>query len=106
MVKSLRDMGSLLRDIDMVIEARDSRLPLTSINGAFDAMLERVWGWTGGSNAEELLNGKEQVQWRGIQGEGRRDTGGRRREKLVVYTKRDLAEEKYEKVIWLLTMPC
>lgn len=74
MAKSLRDLPSLLEDIDLVIEARDARLPLTSNNGAFDAALEQSWGHKG-------LSGK-----------------GKGKEKLVVYTKRDLAEEKYEEV--------
>lgn len=78
MVKSLRRLPALLEDIDLVIEARDARLPLTSINTVFDKMLESAWGWAG--------TGK---------GKGK-DLGGR--EKIVVYTKRDLAEERYEEV--------
>ncbi|WWD22457.1 hypothetical protein CI109_106948 [Kwoniella shandongensis] len=66
MSRSLRELPSLLEDIDLVIEARDARLPLTSINTAFDALLSKSRG-----------KGKE-------------------RERVVVYTKRDLAEKRYE----------
>ncbi|KAK4686204.1 hypothetical protein P7C73_g3922, partial [Tremellales sp. Uapishka_1] len=68
MARSLRELPTLLEDIDLVIEARDARLPLTSINSAFDDVLSKV----------------------------RMDRKGKGREKLVVYTKRDLAEGKYE----------
>ncbi|OCF36188.1 mitochondrial GTPase 1 [Kwoniella heveanensis CBS 569] len=74
MSRSLRELPTLLEDIDLVIEARDSRLPLTSINATFDDMLNRVKSRKGGGS-----KGK-----------------GKEREKLVVYTKRDLAEMRYE----------
>ncbi|WVF66129.1 hypothetical protein IAT40_000868 [Kwoniella sp. CBS 6097] len=74
MSRSLRELPTLLEDIDLVIEARDSRLPLTSINSTFDDMLNRVKSRKGGG------------------GKGK----GKEREKLVVYTKRDLAEMRYE----------
>lgn len=80
MARSLRDLPALLEDIDLVIEARDSRLPLTSINTAFDTALEQSWG------PKSLTDGG------GYKGKGKG------REKVVVYTKRDLAEEKYEEV--------
>ncbi|OCF59546.1 hypothetical protein L486_02213 [Kwoniella mangroviensis CBS 10435] len=67
MSRSLRELPTLLENIDLVIEARDSRLPLTSINSTFNQMLSRV------------KKGK-----------------GKEKEKLVVYTKRDLAERRYE----------
>ncbi|WVQ62581.1 uncharacterized protein L199_000723 [Kwoniella botswanensis] len=67
MSRSLRELPTLLENIDLVIEARDSRLPLTSINSTFDQMLSRA------------KKGK-----------------GKEKEKLVVYTKRDLAERRYE----------
>jgi mitochondrial GTPase 1 len=74
MVRSLRELPGLLKDVDLVIEARDARLPLTSVNPAFDEVLEGVWG-------------------------KRVDVGGvRRKKKLVVYTKRDLAEKRFEQV--------
>jgi ribosome biogenesis GTPase A len=76
MARSLRELPALLDEVDLVFEARDARLPLTSVNPAFDAMLERVWGHSGAGP----------------------DRQGRGKEKIVVYTKRDLAEERYEKV--------
>lgn len=71
-------MTAELLDIDMVIECRDARLPLTSINPNLEKICESAWGanWA-------LGKGKEK---------------GRVRERLVVYTKRDLAEERFEEV--------
>ncbi|WRT63746.1 uncharacterized protein IL334_000669 [Kwoniella shivajii] len=67
MSRSLRELPSLLENIDLVIEARDARLPLTSMNPTFETMLNRA-----------------------------RKGKGKEREKVVVYTKRDLAEKRYE----------
>lgn len=76
MSKSFLSLPTILKDIDLVIEARDARLPLTSINPAFDDALERSWGrW------DTLAVGM-----------------GRRKERVVVYTKRDLAEQRFEEV--------
>lgn len=76
MARSLRELPALLDEVDVVIEARDARLPLTSINPTFDALLERVWGHAGSGM----------------------DRKGKGKEKMVVYTKKDLAEERYEAV--------
>ncbi|ODN75980.1 hypothetical protein L202_05948 [Cryptococcus amylolentus CBS 6039] len=70
MARSLRELPQLLDDIHLVIEARDARLPLTSINTAFDGVLSK---W--------ISRGKSK---------------GVERERLVVYTKRDLAEKRFE----------
>ena len=78
MARSLRELPPLLEDIDLVIEARDARLPLTSINPTFDEILHKAWS-------------------RNRKGKGRADA-----QKLVVYTKRDLAEERFEAVSQLL----
>ncbi|WVR03527.1 hypothetical protein IAU60_000519 [Kwoniella sp. DSM 27419] len=75
MSRSLRELPTLLEDIDLVIEARDARLPLTSMNPTFDEMLRRV---------------------RNRKGSGSGSGKGKEREKVVVYTKRDLAESRYE----------
>ncbi|WOO84691.1 Mitochondrial ribosome-associated GTPase 1 [Vanrija pseudolonga] len=74
MARSLRELPALLDEVDLVLEARDSRLPLTSVNPAFDAVLERAWGHSGSGP----------------------DRKGKGKEKIVVYTKRDLAEQRYE----------
>lgn len=74
MARSLNQLPTLLKDIDLVIEARDARLPLTSVNAAFDDVLKQSWGLDG------------------------RASGGNQRGKVVVYTKRDLAESRYEQV--------
>lgn len=71
MARSLRELPPLLENINLVIEARDSRLPLTSINPIFDGVLKR---WKARAK---------------IEGE---------RERIVVYTKRDLAETRFEGV--------
>lgn len=76
MARSLRELPALLDEVDMVIEARDARLPLTAVNPAFDAMLERTWGHSGTGF----------------------DSKGKAKKKLVVYTMRDLAEQRYEAV--------
>jgi ribosome biogenesis GTPase A len=74
MARSLNQLPTLLKDIDLVIEARDARLPLTSVNAAFDDVLKQSWGLDG------------------------RASGANQRGKVVVYTKRDLAESRYEQV--------
>lgn len=79
MARSLNELPNLLKDIDLVIEARDARLPLTSVNSAFDDVLRTAWGLETGVGAV-------------------RDATGKQREKLVVYTKRDLAESRFEQV--------
>lgn len=78
MSRSLTKLPTVLKDIDLVIEARDSRLPLTSINPAFEQVLEESWG-------RMDLGGPS-----GWKGKGK--------EKVVVYTKRDQAEERFEEV--------
>ena len=114
----MREMGDLLKDIDMVIETRDARLPLTSINGAFDRILEKAWGprvrvlSAGGSSgsSSEMGSGIGNGSGSGIgngSGSGNENLNGsgsgynvkgKAKEKMVVYTKRDLAEERFEGV--------
>ena len=78
MSRSLTKLPTVLKDIDLVIEARDARLPLTSINPAFDEVLEDSWG---------RMNMAGPSGWK-----------GKGKEKVVVYTKRDQAEERFEEV--------
>ncbi|KZT53440.1 P-loop containing nucleoside triphosphate hydrolase protein [Calocera cornea HHB12733] len=68
MAAFVNDLPKILSNTSIVLEARDARLPLTSVNPAFENALKTYW-----SNAH--LEGKERI---------------------VVYTKRDLAERKYE----------
>lgn len=106
MAKSLREMGNLLQDIDLVIEARDARLPLTSVNRAFDAVLEKSWGRR--MDLDKLRAADEYGESSASGSKGGRgrmsgpnmgyNVGGKGKERLVVYTKKDLAEEQYEKV--------
>lgn len=116
MAKSLKQLPKLLQGIDIVIEARDARLPLTSINGAFDSALDKAWGRPKRHLQPAPADGSAQVA--GSYGNGLRgsevpevgvagssswegawtDAKGKTREKIVVYTKRDLAEQKYEEV--------
>lgn len=84
MASSLRTLPSVLQNIDMVIEVRDARLPLTSVNPAFEQALSRAWGY------QTVSAGLDR------KGKGREVDGGK--EKVVVYTKRDLAERRYEEV--------
>ena len=85
MASSLRRLPSILQDIDLVIEVRDARLPLTSVNPAFEQALSRAWGY------QSVSAGWDR------KGKGR-ETGMGIKEKVVVYTKRDLAERRYEEV--------
>jgi ribosome biogenesis GTPase A len=71
-------ISSEVADIDMVIECRDARLPLTSINPRLEEVVDASWG----------------ADWRS----GNGHENGRKRGRLVVYTKRDLAEERFEEV--------
>lgn len=84
MASSLRSLPSVLQNIDLVIEVRDARLPLTSVNPAFEQALSRAWGY---QTSSAMLDRK---------GKGKEVDGGK--EKVVVYTKRDLAERRYEEV--------
>ena len=65
-------MTEQLSAMDVIVEARDARLPLTGINYEFEKMISRGW-----SNRSKF---------------------GGLTERIVVYTKRDLAEERYEAV--------
>ena len=108
MARSMRLMGDLLPDVDLVIEARDARLPLTSINGAFDDLLAQSWGpiWNGpdgGTGSGSLGLGSSLAE--NLVG-GKVDRKGKMREKIIAYTKRDLAEAKYEEVRELVERPC
>jgi hypothetical protein len=121
MARTLRDLPRQLQDIDLVIEARDSRLPLTSVNGAFDTMLERAWGGRPGAAAAAMAGGVGGMPTSSslVMGAGSSESGvagdageagasdwwgswvdrkGKGKDKIVVYTKRDLAESKYEEV--------
>lgn len=93
MARSLRGLPKILEDIDLVIEARDARLPLSGINGGFEGVIGRAWGMGGrlGLGSKEL-NAVDRSELGGGLG------GGRVRERIVVYTKRDLAERIYEEV--------
>lgn len=92
MAKALRDLPALLRDVDLVLEARDARLPLTSVNPALDEAVESAWGGQSHAGPSGSASGPAGGQV------GRR---GRKR-KVVVYTKRDLAERRFEQVdSWL-----
>jgi hypothetical protein len=93
----LDQMRSVLPEIDMVIEVRDARLPLTSINPHLEELTDQAWGrnWREEMKLAGRLGGIAPPK----EGEGSQPGGvwrGRKRLKLVVYTKRDLAEERME----------
>lgn len=73
MHKGMRLMTEQLNSIDVVVEARDARIPITGINYEFEKMLNIGW--------------KNRSKLGGI------------KERIIVYTKRDLAECRYEKPI-------
>lgn len=181
MAKSMREFPALLRDIDVVIEARDARVPLSGVNAGLEGVVRRSWGlpavgtgrvseWRYGAKSgmsdgasTELdqkaqdagpssvrmststavgLSGRvepeegagvvstdrkgkgkatvrERVkpEWaiqtsRGMTDEEREERlaqiqrqGGRMRERVVVYTKRDLAEQRFEEVSFCPHVP-
>lgn len=92
MASSLRTLPSILQNIDLVIEVRDARLPLTSVNPAFEQALGRAWGY------QSISAGWDR------KGKGR-ELGVGTKEKVVVYTKRDLAERRYEEVRLISVRP-
>lgn len=147
----MRELPNLLGDIDIVIEARDARVPLSGVNRALEGMVRSSWGmpaaatvtssfsetgragpssWAGALIGEERIGkGKGRMypgaaadgigydSGRGGEGaaktsasgygmsyptgtglEGMYDRKGKIRERVVVYTKRDLAEKKFEEV--------
>jgi ribosome biogenesis GTPase A len=75
MVKAIRDMKQRMNEVDVVIETRDARLPLTSINPVF----------------EEILKGPS-VKNRAPSASSSSPV------RLVVYNKKDLADPRLEKV--------
>ncbi|CAD6907349.1 unnamed protein product [Tilletia laevis] len=87
MQRALRSLPTLLAratpSLPLVIEVRDARLPLTSINPAFERMLRQVYGMTLGGGSK----GKGVERQPGSEWEQRR---------LVVYTKRDLISPRIE----------
>lgn len=81
MSRALREMSLLIQSqkVDLVIETRDSRLPLTSINPTFESILNNIQ--SGGLDA-------------GVE-DGR--MGGQCK-RLIVYNKRDLGQECFVEV--------
>ncbi|PLW46233.1 hypothetical protein PCASD_03762 [Puccinia coronata f. sp. avenae] len=69
MVKAIRDMKQRMKEVDVVIETRDARLPLTSINPVFEEILK---GPSNKNSSHSPL-------------------------RLVVYNKKDLADPRLEK---------
>lgn len=79
----MNQLSNILIDIDMIIECRDARIPLTSINPRLEDAVIQAWG----------------RDWQDA-GKGGPREKGRDRQRLVVYTKRDLAEPRFEEVSW------
>lgn len=94
MTAFMNDMARVLPDVDMIIECRDARLPLTSINPQLEDIVDNAWGkdWKSKENFGVDTNGVKMVA--PPEGVERK----RARKKLVVYLKRDLAEERMEQV--------
>jgi hypothetical protein len=110
MASSIRRLPAILPEVDLVIEARDARLPLTSINPAFDNALDLAWGPVHGRGVERLNgNGKGKGKAKVLDGdmEGEeRELDVRIRDRLIVYTKRDLADQVYEDVCLVVLPSC
>jgi len=77
MVKAIREMKQRMNDVDVVIETRDARLPLTSINPVFEEILK---GPSNKSNKNPAPSPSLNSPVR-----------------LVVYNKKDLADHRLEK---------
>lgn len=78
MVKAIREMKQRMNDVDVVIETRDARLPLTSINPVF----------------EEILKGPSR---KNNKNPAAPSTSFNSPVRLVVYNKKDLADHRLEK---------
>ncbi|OAV99021.1 hypothetical protein PTTG_02435 [Puccinia triticina 1-1 BBBD Race 1] len=74
MVKAMRDMKQRMKDVDVVIETRDARLPLTSINPVFEEILKGPPA----KNQSASSSSCSPVR-------------------LIVYNKKDLADPRLEK---------
>lgn len=75
MSRALREMRLMIQSqkVDLVIETRDARMPLTSLNPAFESILASI----------------------GVAGvEG----AGSSTKRLIVYNKRDLAQDCFQEV--------
>lgn len=102
MARSLRILPKTLANIDLVIEVRDARLPLSSVNPAFEKALHQAWGGAGwdrkGKGRAQGMSIESRASEDGRVGSSTRMSEPRGRERMVVYTKRDLAEARYEDV--------
>lgn len=96
MAKSLKQLPELLKDIDLVIEARDSRLPLTSVNPAFEQAIEESWGRVNSSSVSVSGTNTNTSMGKGKGKEIQPSSLQNQRERLVVYTKKDLGEQQLE----------
>lgn len=81
MAKALKEMHQRIRETDLVIETRDARLPLSSINPAFEDMLQAA-----------SVNDSQSA----------RPTPHR----LIVYNKKDLADPRLERVCLFQDWTC
>lgn len=110
MARSLRQLPTLLQeDIDIVLEARDARLPLSGVNSGLASVVRRSWGqaqtalpsYTGSPDSRVPI-GAGPSTWAGATsaylGDADGKGKGRMRERVVVYTKRDLADGRFEEV--------
>ncbi|GAA5891727.1 hypothetical protein JCM5296_001844 [Sporobolomyces johnsonii] len=84
MQRALREIQSMVQshELDLIIETRDARMPLSSINPAFERLLEQQAGGAFGSAAAGIGKTK----------------------RLIVYNKADLAQECFQeplrKALW------
>ncbi|KAH9447492.1 hypothetical protein Pst134EB_021509 [Puccinia striiformis f. sp. tritici] len=80
MVKAIRDMKQRMKAVDVVIETRDARLPLTSINPVFEEILHsQLSNKTSTSNSTSTSTSTSEPI------------------RLIVYNKKDLADQDLEK---------
>jgi len=99
MQRAIRSLPALLSRttpvLPLVIEVRDARLPLTSINPAFERMLRQVYGASILPDSTSLPATDGDIKGKAV--EGRQPTAsGWQARRLVVYTKRDLISNRIE----------
>lgn len=82
MQKALFQMKHALADTDIVIELRDARLPITSINVMFERLMETGWAKSHQESDRAVKSSRPPLCKR-----------------LVVYNKRDLADPRFEQPI-------
>ncbi|EGG08505.1 uncharacterized protein MELLADRAFT_84686 [Melampsora larici-populina 98AG31] len=87
MAKAIKEIQSKLNQIDLIIETRDARLPLSSINPKFEKLIQTHSNNRDQEREQEYDQGNDQ----------RRTIKKSLPSRLIVYNKKDLADPRLEK---------